>query len=119
MVSGASLSFTFCDENRPDVNKRQKQLEAEREALYQMTRRRGSIFMEEAEKCGLNALPYKAGFFLSIPAKDSAAVCNKMHDDLIFAVPLKAGVRIAVCSVPTSKMAGMAQKVLNALKAVE
>ncbi len=97
----------------------QKQLEAERDALYQMTRRRGSIFMEEAEKCGLNALPYKAGFFLSIPAKDSAAVCNKMHDDLIFAVPLKAGVRIAVCSVPTSKMAGMAQKVLNALKAVE
>ncbi|WP_196605111.1 pyridoxal phosphate-dependent aminotransferase [Pectinatus haikarae] len=97
----------------------QKQFEAERDALYQMTRRRGAIFMEEAKACGLNALPYKAGFFLSIPAKDSAAVCDKMHDDLIFAVPLKAGVRIAVCSVPTDKMRGMAVKVLKALHSAE
>ncbi len=97
----------------------QKEFEKERDALYQMTRCRGAIFMEEANACRLNALPYKAGFFLSIPAKDSAAVCNKMHDDLIFAVPLKAGVRIAVCSVPTTKMKGMAQKVLNAVNAVE
>ena len=75
--------------------------------------------MKEASECGLNALPYKAGFFLSIPAADPAAVCDKLHDDLIFAVPLKKGVRIAVCSVPKAKMYGMAQKVLNALNAVE
>lgn len=97
----------------------QQQFEAERNELYKMIRQRGSVFMEEAKKCGLRALPYKAGFFLSIAAKDSAAVCNKLHDDLIFAVPLKAGVRIAVCSVPNSKMGGIAQKVLKALNAVE
>ena len=97
----------------------QQQFEFERDALYQMIRRRGSKFMQEARDCQLNALPYKAGFFLSIPAKDSAAVCNKLHEDLIFAVPLKAGVRIAVCSVPLKKITGMAQKLLKALKAVE
>ncbi len=97
----------------------QQQFEFERDALYQMIRRRGSKFMQEAHDCQLNALPYKAGFFLSIPAKDSAAVCNKLHEDLIFAVPLKAGVRIAVCSVPLKKITGMAQKLLKALKAVE
>lgn len=93
--------------------------EAEREALYEVIRDRAAIFMQEAKECGLNALPYKAGFFLSIPAKDSKAVCDELHKDLIFAVPLKAGVRIAVCSVPKKKMYGMAAKVLRALKAVE
>ena len=93
--------------------------EAERESLYEIIRDRAAIFMKEAEECGLNALPYKAGFFLSIPAKDSKAVCDQLHKDLIFAVPLKAGVRIAVCSVPKQKMYGMAAKVLKALKAVE
>ncbi len=97
----------------------QQQFEFERDALYQMIRRRGSKFMQEARDCQLNALPYKAGFFLSIPARDSAAVCNKLHEDLIFAVPLKAGVRIAVCSVPLKKITGIAQKLLKALKAVE
>lgn len=95
------------------------QFEAERDDLYGIIRDRAAIFMKEAEECGLNALPYKAGFFLSIPAKDPAAVCDKLHDDLIFAVPLKMGVRIAVCSVPKAKMYGMAAKVLKALKAVE
>lgn len=96
-----------------------KQFEAEREALYQKIKERGAIFMKEAAECGLNALPYKAGFFLSIPAKDPAAVCDKLHDDLIFAVPLKKGVRVAVCAVPAAKMYGMAQKIKNAWDAVQ
>lgn len=94
------------------------QFESERADLYETIRERAAIFMSEAKECGLNALPYKAGFFLSVPADDPAAVCDKLHDDLIFAVPLKKGVRIAVCSVPKEKMKGMAQKVLKALNAV-
>lgn len=95
------------------------QFEAERDDLYGVIRDRAAIFMKEAEECGLNALPYKAGFFISVPADDPAAVCDKLHDDLIFAVPLKKGVRIAVCSVPMNKMYGMAAKVLKAMNAVE
>jgi aromatic-amino-acid transaminase len=96
-----------------------KKFEAEREVLYQMIRERGAIFMQEAQACGLKALPYKAGFFLSVPAKDPGAVCNKLHEELIFAVPLKIGVRIAVCAVSAQKMKGIAQKTLNALNFVE
>lgn len=90
------------------------QFEKEREELYQTIRKRGAIFMEEAEACKLNALPYKAGFFISVPAPDPGAVCDKLHDDLIFAVPLKKGVRIAVCAVPIAKMHGMAEKIKKA-----
>lgn len=93
--------------------------EQERADLYELIRERAAIFMKEAEECGLNALPYKAGFFLSVPSRDSKAVCDELHKELIFAVPLKAGIRIAVCSVPKKKMYGMAAKVLRALKAVE
>ena len=95
------------------------QFEKEREELYQTIRKRGAIFMEEAKACKLNALPYKAGFFISIPAADPGAVCDKLHDDLIFAVPLKMGVRVAVCAVPIAKMHGMAEKIKKAHDAVK
>ena len=75
--------------------------------------------MKETAECGLNALPYKAGFFLSIPANDPAAVCDKLQEDLIFAVPLKKGVRVALCAVPAAKMYGMAQKIKHAWEAVK
>ena len=83
-----------------------------------MIRERGVIFMEEAKACALNALPYKAGFFLSIPAADPVAVCDRLHDDFIFPVPLKKGVRVAVCAVPAKKMRGMAGKIKKAWDAV-
>lgn len=94
------------------------QFEKERDDLYRMIQARGDLFMREAADCGLDALPYKGGFFLSVPAEDPGAVCDKLHDDLIFAVPLKLGVRIAACSVSAAKMKGVAAKVLKALQAV-
>lgn len=95
------------------------QFEKERDEYYRMIQERGMLFMKEAKGCGLKALPYKGGFFLSVPAKDPQAVCDKLHDDLIFAVPLKMGVRIAACSVSAAKMKGIAEKVLKAVEAVE
>ncbi|WP_313990365.1 aminotransferase class I/II-fold pyridoxal phosphate-dependent enzyme [uncultured Selenomonas sp.] len=90
--------------------------EKERDALYHLVQERGDIFMKEAAACDLPALPYKGGFFLAVPAADPQAVCDRLHDDLIFAVPLKMGVRIAACSVPRAKMYGVAEKVKRALK---
>jgi len=95
------------------------QFEKERDDFYQLIRNRAAIFTKEAEACGLPALPYKGGFFLAVPAADPKAVCEKLHEDLVFAVPLKLGVRIAACSVATEKMPGIAEKVLKALNAVE
>ena len=88
--------------------------EKERDALYQIVRSRGALFMKEAKACGLKALPYKAGFFLAVPSEDPQAVADKLHDDLVFAVPLKRGVRIAVCGVATKKIEGLAAKVKKA-----
>ncbi len=91
----------------------------ERDDYYQMIKARADLFTKEAEECGLPMLPYVAGFFLSIPAKNPDAICDKLHEDNIFAVPLAAGVRIAVCAVPLRKIKGMAAKVMAAMQAVE
>lgn len=96
-----------------------KATEAERDYYYKMIKARADLFTKEAKACGLPMLPYVAGFFLSIPAKDPDAICNKLHEDNIFAVPLAAGVRIAVCAVPLKKIKGMAAKVYAAMKEVE
>ncbi|MEG1413410.1 MAG: aminotransferase class I/II-fold pyridoxal phosphate-dependent enzyme [Acidaminococcaceae bacterium] len=93
-------------------------VEAERAAYYQMIKARADLFTTEAKACGLKMLPYIAGFFLSIPTKNPDAVCDKLHEDNIFAVPLAAGVRIAVCGVPLKKIKGLAAKVNLALQAV-
>ena len=91
------------------------QFEKEREGYYQMIKKRAAIFMDEAKACGLNALPYKAGFFISVPTTKAQAICDKLHDDLIFPVALKLGIRIAVCSVPAAKMTGIASKMKKAM----
>lgn len=90
----------------------------ERNYYYQMIKARADLFTQEAKACGLPMLPYVAGFFLSIPANNPDAICDKLHEDNIFAVPLAAGVRVAVCAVPLSKIKGMAAKIMAAMQAV-
>lgn len=91
-----------------------RQFEAERHAFYETIRRRAAVFMTEAKECQLAALPYQSGFFISIPAKNSALVCDKLADSLIFAGPLAMGVRFAVCSVSERKMKGVASAMKQA-----
>lgn len=95
------------------------QVEQERDEYYTLIRHRADIFMSEAQEVGLHMLPYIAGFFITIPAKNPDAVCEKLHDDNIFAVPLAKGIRIAVCAVTAAKITGMAAKIAKAMQAVE
>ena len=93
-------------------------VEEERANYYKMIKARADIFTAEAKECGLKMLPYVAGFFISIPARNPDAICEKLHADKIFAVPLAAGVRVAVCAVPVKKIKGMAAKIQAAMKAL-
>ena len=90
-------------------------VEKERADYYQMIKARADLFTAEAKEAGLLMLPYVAGFFLSIPTDNSDAVCDKLHEDNIFAVPLARGVRVAVCAVPLNKIKGMASKIKKAI----
>lgn len=94
-------------------------VEEERDFYYQMIKARADRFVAEAKVCGLPMIPYVAGFFLSVPCKNSAAVCDLLHEDHIYLVPLAAGVRIALCSIPLHQIDGIATKLNEALKKVE
>lgn len=93
-------------------------VEAERDANYRMIKARADIFTAEAAECGLKPIPYVAGFFTSIPVKNPGAVCEELHKENIFAVPLAAGVRVALCAVTEKKIKGMAAKIKKAIDAV-
>lgn len=90
--------------------------ETEKEEYYKLIQERAAIFVEEAKEVGLPILPYKSGFFISVPAKDSKAACKALYDDHIYLVPLAAGVRIAVCAVSKKKMHGIAAKLKAAME---
>ena len=93
-------------------------LEQDQKNLREMVNRRAEIFVREAENCGLKIVPYKGGFFIAVPAENPAAVCKKLQEDLIFAVPLKLGIRVAACSTPLQKISGVAQKINAAISQI-
>ena len=109
---GAQALFVKINSNKDVI----AQYEAERSELYKMVKRRADVFVTEAKECGLRVVPYKGGFFIAVPAENPAAVCKKLHDELIFAVPLKLGIRVAACSTSLEKMHGIAEKILRAMR---
>ena len=70
----------------------------------------------KAQKEGVKFVPYISGFFITIPVTNSQAVCDILEKDHVFMVPLKKGIRLAVCSVSKKKMHGLAHKLALAIK---
>lgn len=112
-----SAQYTLQAINNDPVLK--ARLNSERDGFYQTIRSRAEVFMQEAKECGLKMLPYRAGFFLTIPAKNTDAICERLHDDFIFAVPLASGIRIAICAISQSKVYGMAAKIKQAIDEID
>ncbi|MBR6014356.1 MAG: aminotransferase class I/II-fold pyridoxal phosphate-dependent enzyme [Selenomonadaceae bacterium] len=112
---GAQALLTKFDKNE---NFR-RELEEDQKNLREMVNNRAEIFVKDAEECGLKIVPYRGGFFIAVPTENPAAVAEKLHDDLIFAVPLKFGLRVAACSVPAEKMHGVAQKIKSAIDSLK
>lgn len=77
--------------------------EAEKEKYKKLLEVRAKAFVDEAEKIGLEILPYRVGFFISIPCEDPMAVVDELAKHNLFAVPLEMGVRFAICSVAEDK----------------
>ena len=95
------------------------ELKNDRKNLRDLVQGRAEIFVNEAKNCGLKIVPYKGGFFIAVPAENPQAVCEKLHDDLIFAVPLKLGVRVAACSMSSEKIHGVAEKMKAAIDSLK
>lgn len=92
-------------------------LKKEREIYRLLIKERADIFLKEAKECDLKLLPYKTGFFLTIPTgKLTNKVAVILEKENIYTVVLDEGIRIAVCSVPKKKIIGLAERIKKAVE---
>ncbi|MDR3561349.1 MAG: aminotransferase class I/II-fold pyridoxal phosphate-dependent enzyme [Negativicutes bacterium] len=89
-------------------------LTAEREDYLGIIRKRAELFMTEAGQVGLKCLPYTAGFFITIYADNPDLLCDRLHRDNVFLVPMDKGVRLAVCALSSAKIPGLATAIKRA-----
>lgn len=91
-------------------------IDQERKSYYDLMVKRAEIFLKEAAEVGLGTLPYRGGFFITVPAANPREAAAKLEKENIFVVPLAKGLRFAICAMPVHKMPGVATKTLAALK---
>lgn len=93
----AVLSEIVADE------KKYNEYETEKNSYKDMLLVRANAFVEGAKECGLEILPYRDGFFTSIPCDNPMKACEELAKENLYLVPLKMGLRFAVCAVEESK----------------
>ena len=79
------------------------EVEAERAKARDMLLARGRAFEEEAAKCGLEIVPFSAGFFVTVPCGEPDRLCEKLNEENVFLIPLDRGVRVSVASSSEEK----------------
>lgn len=68
-----------------------------------MLRKRAEAFVEAANAVDLEILPYRDGFFVSLPCDKPYEISEALTEKNIFMVPLGKGIRFAVCAVSEEK----------------
>lgn len=95
------------------VNHDRDRFMAEKQKFIDLIHERASLFINEANACGLEYYPYKEGFFVTLKMDDNQRR-SRYHDALmkehIYTVEVNHGIRVAVCSLPLKKVKGLAEK---------
>ena len=97
--------------------KKYKQLLIEQAYMKNVIQERSEIFLNEAVDINLNILPYKSGFFITIPfpTELEKEIELKLKSANIFAIIIPGGIRIAICSIPKHKIYNLAKKIKDAI----
>lgn len=88
----------------------------ERQACREMLLRRGRAFEKAAAECGLEMVPFDAGFFASIPCPNPDEVSARLEKEGIFMIPLAKGLRVSIASVSEEVCRMLPAKVKAAMK---
>ena len=84
-----------------------------------MLQKRSEAFITEANKIGLEMLPYERGFFVCVPTNDPVLLMNKLHEYDVFVVVTKTCIRIALCAINENEAKQLPQVILKAKNEVE
>ena len=89
----------------------------EERAFYRdMLIARGRAFEKAAEECGLETVPFDAGFFISIPCDNPDSVSAKLEKQGLFIVPLAKGLRVSIASISEEKCRRLPAMIKEAMK---
>ncbi len=94
------------------VNENLNAYTKEKQSYIDLLKERSSLFMSEAEACGLPVYPYREGFFITVkvPEEKTEAIHEALMNEHIYTVTMPRGIRIAVCSLPVRKTRGLAAR---------
>ncbi len=85
--------------------------------VRQTLQERYRIWGEAAHDVGLPTAPYRAGYFLVVTCDRPQDAANGLEEDLIFTVPIREGIRIAICSVTGDKLRGLPVRIAERVAA--
>jgi tRNA (guanine-N(7)-)-methyltransferase len=88
----------------------------ERAKYREMLLARGNAFTEEAAKAGLDMLPYRGGFFVSMPCDDPDRISAKLEEQNVFIIPMSKGLRVSLASIPESQARKLPAIIAEAMK---
>ncbi|MGP1569413.1 MAG: aminotransferase class I/II-fold pyridoxal phosphate-dependent enzyme [Eubacteriales bacterium] len=89
-----------------------KKVDEERKHYRDLLLERGFAFAKEAENVGLAMVPFKGGFFATIPCKNSAQAAEKLQEQGIFLIPLEKGLRVSIASISKARCEELPAKIL-------
>lgn len=93
-----------------------ERFEKEKDEFTNLLFERADIFLKEAKEINLKVLPYKSGFFITVPVGEKVnEVIESLQKDNIYVLKFNDGLRIGICSVTKTKVKGLARKIKNAI----
>lgn len=95
-----------------------KRVMDERKQHRDMLIRRGVAFKEEAAKAGLVTLPFRSGFFMSVPCSNPEKAAAILENEGIFIVPLAKGIRIAGSSITEKDCRKLPEAIKRAIDSI-
>ena len=110
MAMNAVIDVLSNEESRNEVRE-------EIRTAKEIVKVRKDIFLKEADEVGLVHYPYEKGFFITLPVDDAFALSDKLIKQDIYLSPMdEKSLRVALCSMPTNKIPGLAKKIKEALE---
>lgn len=99
---GGMELFVKIVNNKEELDK----LNNERLNAVKLLEKRSKIFIEQADAENLHILPYKSGFFITIPLNNNIIdnVIENLKQKNVFVLPIDGGIRVAICSASSEKL---------------
>lgn len=84
-------------------NNLMRRVDKERAKYREILQRRGKAFEEEAAALRLQMVPFRSGFFITIPYDNPALLCQALEKKGVFLIEQNQGVRVSVASISEDK----------------